>query len=162
MAKLYEIDKQIEEAFEKAIDPETGEMNDEEALKEYEELNLIREAKIEGIALWIKNMKSDAEAIKAEKLALADRQKSLENKVERVTAFLERELAGEKFQTSKVAICYRKSTSVEVDENAVDYLSTDYIKVKKEPDKVEIKNFLKNGGQLPGCRLVEKNNMAIK
>lgn len=162
MAKLYEIDKKLEEAFEKAIDPETGEMNDEEAFEQYEALSLERDAKIEGIALWIKNMKSDAEAIKAEKLALADRQKHLENKVERVTAFLERALAGEKFQSARVAISYRKSTSVEIEDTAVYYLPMDYLKIKKEPDKMLIKDFLKAGGQLPGCKLAEKQNMAIK
>lgn len=159
---LYEIDSKLEEAMEKAIDPETGEMNDEEALEEFEKLSLERDAKIEGIALWIKNMKSDAEAIKKEKLALEDRQKSLENKAERVSAFLKKALAGEKFQTAKVAISYRKSTSVEVEDNAVEYLSIDYLKVKKEPNKTLIKDFLKSGGQLPGCKLVENNNMSIK
>ena len=64
MANLYEINQAITEC----IDNETGEIIDVEKL---EELQLEREAKIENVALWYKNLLSDAEAYKAEKNAFA-------------------------------------------------------------------------------------------
>ena len=66
--KLYEIDNAILEC----IDMETGEVIDAEKL---DALNIERDAKIENVVLWIKDLKAEAEAIKAEKLTLAERQK---------------------------------------------------------------------------------------
>ena len=55
MATLYEIDESIKAL----IDEETGEIADFEA---FEALNLERDAKLENIALYIKDLKADAEA----------------------------------------------------------------------------------------------------
>ncbi len=65
---LYEIDKAITDL----ADPETGEITDFEAL---DNLQMARDQKIENIACYYKNLVSDAEAIKAEEEALAERQK---------------------------------------------------------------------------------------
>ena len=73
MATLYEIDEEILNC----VDQETGEIIDPEKLAQ---LQMDFDKKVEGIALWIKNLLSDAEAIKAEKNKLADRQRSCENK----------------------------------------------------------------------------------
>ncbi len=74
---LYEIDKAITDL----ADPETGEITDFEAL---DNLQMARDQKIENIACYYKNLVSDAEAIKAEKEALAERQKVAENKAARL------------------------------------------------------------------------------
>lgn len=59
MATLYEIDEEILNC----VDQETGEIIDPEKLAQ---LQMDFDKKVEGIALWIKNLLSDAEAIKAE------------------------------------------------------------------------------------------------
>jgi len=74
MATLYEIDAAIMDC----VDTETGEIIDEEKLNS---LLMERSAKLEGVALWIKNLDSDATAIRAEREALEKRQKAAENKV---------------------------------------------------------------------------------
>ena len=56
--KLYEIENAILEC----IDTETGEVIDIERLNE---LQMERETKIENVACWIKDLKAEAEAIKA-------------------------------------------------------------------------------------------------
>lgn len=66
MASLYEINQEILNC----VDMETGEIIDMDKLGE---LQLAFDVKVENIALWIKNLLSDAEAIKAEKLKLAER-----------------------------------------------------------------------------------------
>ena len=55
MATLYEIDEEILDC----VDQETGEIIDPEKLAQ---LQMDFDKKVEGIALWIKNLLSDAEA----------------------------------------------------------------------------------------------------
>ena len=64
--KLYEINSEIENL----VDTETGEIAD---IAFFEQLSMERTAKIEGIALYIKNLDSDVTALKAEETALAER-----------------------------------------------------------------------------------------
>lgn len=154
MASLYEIDEQIMAC----VDMETGEIIDEEKLQM---LQLEFEKKVEGIALWIKNLLAEAKMVKEEKDALATRQKSCENKAESLKKYLENALNGEKFKTSKVSISYRKSESVQVDD--IERLDDDYLKyTAPTADKTKIKQALKQGIELEGVHLVENNNIQIK
>ena len=61
---LYEIDARIMEAFEAAVDEETGEIVNEEAYAALDALQEARDEKIENVLLWIKDLKSDAEQLK--------------------------------------------------------------------------------------------------
>ena len=97
MATLYEINQEILNC----VDMETGEIIDMDKLGE---LQLAFDVKVENIALWIKNLLSDAEAIKAEKNRLAERQKSCENKAKSLKEYLNTYLGGQKFKTPKVSI----------------------------------------------------------
>lgn len=60
---LYEIDARIMEAFEAAVDEETGEIVNEEAYAALDALQEARDEKIENVLLWIKDLKSDAEQL---------------------------------------------------------------------------------------------------
>lgn len=156
--KLYEIEEAIMDVF----DPETGEILDEDKLAR---LEMERDKKIENIALYIKNLESDAEQIKAEKNALAAREKSAKNKAESLRMFLSGYLAGQKFSTPKVAISFRASTSVEADVGALmgSDIGQDYLKyAEPTADKTAIKKALQAGVELPGCMLVTNQNMQIK
>ena len=104
---LYEIDQEIMNC----VDMETGEIIDPARLNE---LQMDRDTKIENIACWIKNLYADAEAFKTEKQSFADRQKAAENKAESLKKYLTNYLAGQKFSTPKVAISFRKTSSVNV------------------------------------------------
>ena len=70
---LYEIDARIMEAFEAAVDEETGEIVNEEAYAALDALQEARDEKIENVLLWIKDLKSDAEQLKNEKRVLETR-----------------------------------------------------------------------------------------
>ena len=162
MATLYEIDNAIMEC----IDFETGEIVDFERL---EELQMERERKLENVALWIKNLKSDADAIKAEKQVLDEREKAARNKFERLTEYLSNALDGQKMTTSKVAISFRKSESVEIPDEtmfadwAAKYYHDDLLNYKAPtPNKTAIKAALKDGALIKGATLITKNNMQIK
>lgn len=152
--KLYEID----EAILSCIDTETGEILDADKLNA---LQIKREEKLENVALWIKNLKSDAEALKAEKQAFADRQKAAENKAESLKKWLTETLAGEKFKTTKVVVSFRKTKSVQVED--IWKLDDSYVKyAEPTADKAAIKKAIEAGQEVTGATLVENVSISVK
>lgn len=155
MASLYEIDQ----AILACVDFETGEIIDQEQL---DNLMMERSTKIESVALWVKNLESDAVAYKAEKEAFAQREKQASDKAKRLKEWLARVCEGEKFSTAKCAVSFRTSESVEIAEGA--NIPSEYMRVKttSEPDKTAIKEALKAGTEIDGCRIATKMNANIK
>lgn len=158
---LWEINDTIRKAIEQGFDEETGEIFDADAL---EALEIQRDEKIENIALFIKDLKAEAEAIKAEKMNLARRQQTAENHAESLKRYLTKCLDGEKFKTAKVAISYRKSQTIEfIDGFNVNQLPEEYQRrVEPEADKTALKDALKEGKEIYGVYLAEHNNTIIK
>lgn len=154
MATLYEINQGIMDC----VDMETGEIIDAEKLAS---LQIDRKDKIENIALYIKNLRADAAAYKAEKDEFAYRQKVAENKAESLTEYLASILSGKKVKADRFSISYRKSQSVAITDS--DSVPDDY-KIKQEPkiDKVAIKKAIKDGAEIAGAKLVDKQNIVIK
>ena len=154
---LYEIDSEILAL----IDPETGEISDEN-LEAFAALEMERDAKIEGVACLLKNTIAEGAALKAEKLAFAERQKQAEKNVERLKQYLLNATGGEKFTSLRAQITFRSTTSVEVDEG-VD-LPAEYLRVKvtTEPDKDALKAALAAGAEIPGVRLVRSKSVTVK
>lgn len=160
MAKLYEINAELERLWEQAVDPETGEVNDD-LDAQIEALQMERDQKVEYIALMIKNELSDADAIKTEKDKLAERERVKRNKAARLKAYLEWALDGEKFQTPRVNISYRSTSSVEVVN--INKVPPEFLRLKDpEVDKTAVKAALKEGQEVPGCELLAKRSMTIK
>lgn len=154
---LYELDKAIAD-FELEVNEDGEVLN----IDELDELQLAREQKIEGISLWVKNLEAEKEAVKHEKDNFADREKRLGKKIDSLKGYLTYALQGEKFSTPKVAVSFRKSESVHITD---EYLIPDEYKlftVVKKPDKKIIKDALKNGKEIMGCELLEKQNISIK
>lgn len=154
MANLYEINN----AILSCLDYETGEIIDIERLSE---LTLERDEKIENIALWIKNLKADIEAYKAEAEAFTARRKTAESKVESLTRYLSEFLDGQPYKTAKAQISFRSTTAVKVDENAE--LPSEYCRVvtKTEPDKKAIKTALESGIEIDGCELIKSRSLSV-
>lgn len=159
---LYEIDRTIMEVVNNgfAFDEETGEITFDTS--NLESLQLERDTKVENIACWIKNLKADIDGLKEEEKALKERRTAKENKIENLEKYLMFALNGEKFETARVAISYRKSQVVEIADGVS--LPEEYTRTKTtvEPDKTALKNALKGGAVIEGVELVEKNNIAIK
>ena len=157
--KLYEINN----AILNCIDMETGEIIDIDKLNE---LELERDAKIENVACWIKELKAEAEAIKAEKLALAERQKVAENKVESLKKWVAYALGGQKFSTAKCSVSFRNTESVEVTEEGLEALMKEHDELltykAPEPNKKAIKDAIKDGLSVAGVQLVQNVSTIIK
>lgn len=152
---LFEIDRQISEC----VDFETGEIIDIEKL---EALTMERDAKIENVALWIKNLEADAKALDEQEKAFKERKEKAKKKIDGLKKYLASALDGQKFSTSKCVVSFRKSTKVNVlDESIVpaEYMTE---KVTREPNKTAIGDAIKAGMEIPGCELVQNINPAVK
>ena len=158
MATLFDIDKAIM-AFEFEIDEETGEIINADEL---DNLKMEREQKIENIGLYYKNIKAEAEMVKAEKNAMADRQRVLENKAESLKQYLAYALQGQKFSTGKVAVSFRKSKSVSIPDESKIADEWCVVTQVRKPDKTAIKEAIESGTKVAGAEIIEKNNAIVK
>lgn len=160
---LYEIDEEIQELLSE-VDPETGEL-----ITDYAALDALlmeREAKIENIVLFIKNLSSDVRELKAEEAALAERRKKAEKKAERLREYVSHALGGERFQTPRCCVSFRKSTALELGEGftewAKEHADTLLRYKAPEPDKTAIQAALAGGAEIPNAKLVQNTTMTIK
>ena len=152
--KLYEIDQAIMDL----VDNETGDIVD---IEMFDSLQMERDEKIESIALYIKDLKAEAEALKAEKLAFAERQKVAENKAESLKNYLAYALKGQAFKSTKAVVSFRKTQQVDIpdiyklDENFLKY-------AEPTADKTAIKEAIKAGQTVKGATLIENTSVIIK
>jgi chromosome condensin MukBEF ATPase and DNA-binding subunit MukB len=163
MRALYEINQDILDC----VDMETGEILDTERL---DALQMEREAKLEGVALWVKDLKAEAAAVKEEADKLTARKKALDNKIEGLKNWLQFALGGEKLRTPRCSVYQTHSQRVYVpdEQKLIRYLQGQEEPEKflrfKEPElkKDEIKRALKDGTVIPGAALEETESVVIK
>lgn len=155
--KLYELINELEN-FELEIDEETGEVLN---IAELDKLQIERDERIENLCLWVKNLKAEAAAYKAEKDSFAQRQKQAESKAASLSAYIQRALDGQKFRSDRAAVSYRKSEAIEF-EDKIDVPDEYLIEQAPKIDKVALKKAIKAGEEFGGVHLVERQNMTIK
>lgn len=128
------------------------------------------EVKADNIACMLKNIEADITAIKSEETKLAVRRKTKERAYESLKQYLSLALQSmsiDKVETSRNKITFRKSESVELDEEA--FISwaqenRDDLLTYSAPtaNKTEIKKLLKGGAEIVGAQLISKQNIQIK
>ena len=163
MRPLYDIDQEILDC----MDLETGEIIDIEKLNA---LQMERDRKLESVALWIKDMKAEAAAVKEEADKLTARKKALENKMESLKSWLLIALEGGKLKTPRCNVYQTHSTRVNVPDEAglISFLQAQDDPEKflrfREPElrKDEIKKALNDGFVIPGAVLEETESVVIK
>ena len=158
---LFEIDTQIRSLLDAAIDPETGEVLEPELLKELDELEVAREHKIESTALYIKSQRAFANAIAGEIASLNKRRQTALKHADGAERYLATVLDGEKFNSPRVGIGWKKTQAVKVTD--LSKIPKRYLRIKDpEPDKVEIGKILKSGGKVDGAELITNTNIVLK
>jgi len=163
MRALYEIDQDILDC----VDLETGEILDTEKL---DALQMERERKLEGVALWIKDMKAEAAAIKEEADKLTARKKSLDNKIDGLKTWLLMALDGEKLSTPRCKVYQTHNQRVVIDDEKalIDmFLSSPsgekFLRMKDpEIDKTALKDSMKQGYEYEFAHLEETESVVIK
>jgi hypothetical protein len=160
---LYQINEAIETTFALAVDPTTGEVN-EEQLYLLDLLEVDRDKKIENIACLIKNYRADAAALKAEKDSFAKRQKQAENRAESLSRYLESALNGEKFTSDRCAINFRRTSKIVLDDGKTVYdIDTHFLRMAEPTlDKVAIKKALDDGCTVEGVHTENGLSMTVK
>lgn len=154
MATLYQINAAILDC----VDLETGEIIDIEQLQA---LQMEREQKIENVALWYKNLLSDAEQYAAEEAAFKKKKQQAQAQAERVKEYLLDALQGEKYKSTRVNISYRNSSRVVVDD--VLNLPPRFVRfAAPEPNKTEIAAAIKNGEEVNGAHIESSQSIIIK
>lgn len=167
--RLYDIENSIIELLERGFNDacvnEDGEIDFDLAQQYLEALEGEREEKIESIALYVKELHHEADAIAQEELKLKKRRQSKEKKAERLEEYLKSSLLGfgsKKFETPRVVLSFRSSKSVVItDESKLDekYMKA---KVVVTVDKTAIKDALDKGEVVEGAAIEEKQNLQIK
>lgn len=151
---LYEINEQILSC----VDMETGEILDSEKL---DSLQLEREKKIEGSGLWLKNLKAEVIALKAEEKAFKERRETAEKNIDGLKRWLAYALNGQKFETPRLKISYKASEVLDIAPDAI--VPDEYMRYKEpEINKAELKKAVKDGLEIEGVELIKKNNIQIK
>lgn len=156
---LYEIDKEIQ-----ALITEDGEIED---IERFDALAMERDRKIENVGCWVKNLAAEIEAYRAEEKALAERRKRKERMADSLKVWLDKALDGAKFESPRVAISYRKSKAVEIQDEAVfEAWAKDYapalLKVAYTVDKTAVKDYITGGAECPCAEIAERKTMQVK
>ena len=163
MRALYEIDHEILDC----VDMETGEILDTEKL---DALQMERERKLEGVALWVKDLNAEAAAVKEEADKLTARKRALDNKIASLKAWLLWALDGEKLKTARCNVYQTHSQKLAVaDEseliNAIQTLDEPerFLRFRApELKKDEIKKAIKDGWTFVGASLEDTESVVIK
>ena len=158
---LYEIDEQITAC----IDAETGEVIDLERLAA---LVMEREAKLENVALWVKDLTAEAKAIREEEKALAERRRSAENKAESLKKWL-LENVGRGVKTPRCSVSVRTNAEAPRFEDEAAFINwaqgehDDLLRFKcPEIDRTAVKQFLQAGGEIEGVTLERSQTVIIR
>lgn len=161
MATLYELNADLQHVLDGGliVDEETGEVVfDSENL---EQLQAAYEEKLEAVGLYIKNLESDAAAIREEEKKLAARRHVIENKAKRLRAYMLTNIGdNDKLQTPRIAITTRYTDAVYIEADAD--LAEEWCRIKIEPNKTAIKDALKAGIEIPGACIVKNRSLQVK
>lgn len=177
---LFEIQDSMMNLLEYHVNDETGEIveTEEEFRELYDSIQLDLHTKLDNTNCLQKMIDGEIDVIDKEIKRLTAEKKARENKREwlrnRVDYFVKRQFTDEngnvdieglhkyKLDLPHSKISYRKSDSVDVfnfDELPEEYIKT---KIEKNPDKIAIKNAIKDGKSINGAKLVTNYNIQIK
>ena len=157
---LYQINDEILRVLSENID-ENGEITDA-GLDALTALEMAKSEKIESVALWVKDLTAENEAMKAEIETFRARLKTNEGKIDTLKAWLTIATDGTKFSTPRCQVSFRSSTAVEILD--MDKIPEGFTRIKTEvsPDKTKIKTVLQSGGMVEGAMLKNNKNVIVK
>lgn len=162
--KLYEINEALVQLDHEDLwfDPETGEVR-EDLEARYDALKLERKEKIENICLLIKSKLAFAQELKKEQDRVAKRRARFEREAEWLQNYLAHCMAkGEKFSSTKAEVSWRMSKYAHVEE---EFKIPDAYFITKHVtslDRAALLRELREGKEIPGAELRERQNIQIK
>ena len=168
---LYDIDAQIAALDGAAeddmlIDEETGELIS--VAQALDALRMEREAKLENVACWVKNLSAEADAIRAEENRLVKRRKAAETKAANLKSWMLAAMTREdgttdKLKTGRVMVSVKRNPpSTVVDDEALLPWAYKTVKQIVIQDKAAIKSAILAGDEVPGAHLEYGRSVSIK
>jgi hypothetical protein len=115
---------------------------------------------IEDAVSTYKNLCALADLHAAEMKRLSERKAALESRAETLKAWLEKVAPKEGWERGVHRLSWRGSESVEVDD--AEKLPIELARIKYEPNKTLLKEVLKAGATVEGCRLVKKLSLQVR
>lgn len=160
---LFEINDAVRLATQRLFESvdENGEL-DQDAFDAFQNINEERDTVIENIALVIKTEAAMVDALKNEKDCIDKRLKTHINRVEWLKSYLSSAMDGQKFESARVRIGFRKSDTVVIDN--IDALPEQFLRTKTtiDADKTALKEAFKNGEVVAGAHIESMSNIQIK
>ena len=161
MSSLFTISQDFKSLYEMANDAENEDM---EALAElFSEVETSLSDKLDNSNYIIKELDSDADALKAEAKRLTDKARALENKGK----YLKELMLGavkasgvEKLKSDKFSY-YIKRTEV-LNVVSEDNIGREFFRIKKEIDKTVLKKAIKDGLVVDGVSIVENESLVSR
>lgn len=147
------------------INEETGEVADNsELLKElFENLTLSMEDKFDNTQRYILTLNGEAETLDKEIKRLQAKKVALNNKSDKLRAMMQNAMtvAGiEKFKTPLYSFSIKTTESLEV--LSIDNIPREFLRIKKEADKIAIKKAIKDGLIIDGCEIKINKTIGVK
>lgn len=162
---LFELSAQFQEFVELV---ESGEIPIEAISDTFDALNGEIDVKIDNTACYIKALVAEADAIKAEESALAERRKRKEKTVDHLKKLLSDNMARigkTKFESARSVVSFRASKALVIDdEEEFKRRYPDFCKTKTEVSIVSklVTDSLKEGKELSGAHIETRQNIQIK
>lgn len=159
--KLYELPDALRAAFDALeVDEETGEIINGEAL---EQVEAEARDKLEGTALYMRELDADAKSLGDEIARLQARKRSIERRTEWLKQYMRPALdaMGGKLKTPRATIYKMRTQKVLIDckpEN----LPQAFQRMEIKPDLAGLKKALKSGEKIQGAYLVDNESVVIR
>ena len=164
MTALYEIAAQYRALAEKLHDTDLDDQTIEDTL-EAESGDLVE--KLTNIGFVVRNIEAEIDAMKQAEESIAKRRKAKENRIARLKAYALANMLATgktKIESPWFVISVRNNPeSVVID--AESQIPEDYMReipATYAPDKALIKQAIKDGYDVPGCRLTRTQSLSIK
>jgi hypothetical protein len=143
------------------IETDDGELS-EEQLQTIVQLHTQSIEKLKSMCGYIRYLEHGIEACKAEKERVNRMQKTAENRLDRIKEYLTPFVKDQgRVNMDTITLSVRKSVSVELEPG---FQNPYFCKVVKEfiPDKMAIREALKNEEKIDGAKLITSYNLQIK
>lgn len=168
--RLFDIGLEFEGLYSLLEEIETDENgvvidNSEAVTALYQELQTSLEDKLDASSYICKELKSNAETLKAEAKRLTEKAKTFENREKRIKVLMKDAIiqSGEmKLKTDKFSFSVRTSEVYNYDDVNLFGLNDEFIKTKQEIDKTLIKKYVKAGGTIEGVKVSEDTIMTVR
>ncbi|MBY6850417.1 siphovirus Gp157 family protein [Clostridium botulinum] len=161
MARLYELTQNYNNLLDLVDNPEVpAEMLKESLDNIGEEINI----KLENVAKVIKSIEVDTKGLKEEEKRLADRRKSLENRISSLKEYAENSMraTGKKKIKGKIFTLGIQKNPASVDVVNEDNISDKYFITEKKLVKKDVLEVLKRGEGVPGVNLIQSESLRIR